>query len=198
MSHRCNTDKGGELLVVDCAEYGQFGDEHSGTDLANGRHGQQQITAFGHVGLGLDAQRWRHGLGRARPCGRRRSRHQHCDGLRRMFQAALLGDRHVDELAAAGDTRSKREPQSSKWGICAGRIALAKWRMTRANSWTVLAKRRLALAKSRTRRGLMTATAMRAAGLIDISRSSADGQLEISATLLIGERRRARQAQGFL
>jgi hypothetical protein len=115
-----------------------------------------------------------------------------------MFQAALLGDRHVDELAAAGDTRSKREPQSSKWGICAGRIALAKWRMTRASSWTVLAKRRLALAKSRTWRGLMTATAMPAAGLIDISRSSAVGQLEISATLLIGERRRAGQAQGFL
>ncbi|MBY5461231.1 hypothetical protein HFO89_33760 [Rhizobium leguminosarum] len=34
---------------------------------------------------------------------------QRSDGLRGVFEAVLLSDRHIDELAAAGDKRSKRE-----------------------------------------------------------------------------------------
>jgi hypothetical protein len=51
-----------------------------------------------------------------------------------MFEAVLLGDRHVDELAATVTRAASAMRPSSIWGICAGRIALAKWSVTRAST----------------------------------------------------------------
>ncbi|MDC7745598.1 hypothetical protein PQF32_23740 [Rhizobium sp. BC56] len=80
-----------------------------GADLADAGRGQQQVAACGNIGLGLNGKR-DGGIdaGELGLEGGEGLADQGGNGLRGMFEAVLLGDRHVDELTAAGDGGSKR------------------------------------------------------------------------------------------
>ena len=157
---RSDADKGSDLLAVQAAELRQLGQQGSGADRTDARNRAQQVFLLSPGRTGADR------LVDVVVGPRNASSSQSMCFLSAFFIRSVAAiDRRFFSIVSMSTIWRRRLRSSSSSlasgvgrGRGSGRMASANRAKTRASIWSVLASTPVALAKSRTCRGLTTAT----------------------------------------